>query len=268
MRKIIHGQAVRYLGAGSLVMAPAWSWAGLESPGTITFEPLNASSIPTLGGTMMILLAALLAFIAFRSVRASGGRGSAGVLLVGALAAGSLASGVGGFNLLRDAIASGATGIITPTGPFTFDIQPFQFNQYTNESGGTLRIVEIVPPKGEGTCPALEAPVSISELNAAAMPVGVECEVDNQLANTMLCFIDCTSNTPSDARLKTNITPIGHAANGLPLYEFSYIGDTRRYRGVMAQDVILHTPEAVVTLPNGYLGVNYGMLGLKMTRIQ
>jgi hypothetical protein len=267
MKKHARVHPVQYLLAGSVAVAPAWVQAGNGSAGMITFEPIS-SSIPTLGGAMLILMAAFLGFVALRQMRAGAGRGSAGMLLVGALAAGALASGLGGLTLLRDATASGATGIISPSGPFTFDIQPYEYNQYTNESGGTLRIVKIVPPEGEGACPALMPPVNATELDATAIPVGVECEVGNQLANTMLCFIDCTSGQPSDARLKTDITPIGYAENGLPLYEFRYIGGTTRYRGVMAQDVLQHTPDAVVTLSNGYLGVNYGMLGLRMTRVQ
>ena len=69
----------------------------------------------------------------------------------------------------------------------------------------------------------------------------------------------------SDARLKTDITKVGMSENGLPLYHFRYIGQSTTYQGVMAQDVLAHTPEAVVNMPGGYYAVNYGMLGLEMT---
>ena len=69
----------------------------------------------------------------------------------------------------------------------------------------------------------------------------------------------------SDSRLKTDITQVGAAANGLPLYHFRYKGLPTVYQGVMAQDVLKHTPDAVVTMPGGYYAVNYGMLGLEMT---
>jgi hypothetical protein len=68
----------------------------------------------------------------------------------------------------------------------------------------------------------------------------------------------------SDIRLKTDITRVGTAANGLPLYHFRYRGLPTVYEGVMAQDVLQHFPEAVVTRPGGILAVNYGMLGLEM----
>lgn len=69
---------------------------------------------------------------------------------------------------------------------------------------------------------------------------------------------------PSDKRLKTDINPIGTAANGLPLYTFRYTGFSPMFSGVMAQDVLAHTPEAVTTGPLGYMVVNYDMLGLEM----
>lgn len=71
----------------------------------------------------------------------------------------------------------------------------------------------------------------------------------------------------SDIRLKTGIEGAGIAANGLPLYDFSYIGGDAVYRGVMAQDVLERFPEAVRVMPNGYLAVRYDMLGLEMTRL-
>lgn len=70
----------------------------------------------------------------------------------------------------------------------------------------------------------------------------------------------------SDARLKTDIKHVGTAGNGLPLYHFRYAGQSQTYEGVMAQDVLTHTPEAVVDL-GGYYGVNYGMLGLEMRAV-
>jgi hypothetical protein len=36
----------------------------------------------------------------------------------------------------------------------------------------------------------------------------------------------------------------------------------------MAQDVLAHTPEAVITHPSGHLMVNYDMLGMEVTRVQ
>jgi hypothetical protein len=71
----------------------------------------------------------------------------------------------------------------------------------------------------------------------------------------------------SDIRLKTDIEQVGIAANGLPIYNFKYIGGDVVYRGVMAQDVLEVFPEAVTTMPNGFLAVRYDMLGMEMTRL-
>lgn len=66
----------------------------------------------------------------------------------------------------------------------------------------------------------------------------------------------------SDARLKTDLRPVGVTHNGLSLYRYRYIGLDGDYEGVMAQDVAERFPEAIAKLPGGYMGVNYAMLGL------
>jgi hypothetical protein len=66
----------------------------------------------------------------------------------------------------------------------------------------------------------------------------------------------------SDTRTKTDIVPVGAATNGQPLYQYRYIGSEIVFEGVMAQDVLQHSPEAVITLPEGIMMVDYGMLGL------
>lgn len=65
----------------------------------------------------------------------------------------------------------------------------------------------------------------------------------------------------SDRRLKTAIERIGESpVMKLPLYAFRYIWGGPERVGVMAQDVLKVKPEAVVTMPNGYMAVHYGML--------
>ena len=46
--------------------------------------------------------------------------------------------------------------------------------------------------------------------------------------------------------------------------EWNYILGSPRYSGVMAQEIINIIPEAVVTMPNGYLGVNYAKIDVDM----
>lgn len=70
---------------------------------------------------------------------------------------------------------------------------------------------------------------------------------------------------PSDIRLKQDIVALGSAPGGLPLYRYRYIGDDTFYVGVMAQEVAARTPAAVSQADDGYLQVDYGMLGLQFT---
>jgi hypothetical protein len=69
----------------------------------------------------------------------------------------------------------------------------------------------------------------------------------------------------SDRRVKHNIKPLG-TKNGHKWYEFSYNGSTKRYRGVMAQEVAAKRPDAVMDI-GGVWHVNYGALGLNMEEV-
>ena len=67
----------------------------------------------------------------------------------------------------------------------------------------------------------------------------------------------------SDIVLKHDIVLLGHLENGLGFYRFSYNGSKQVYVGVMAQEVQMIVPEAVVRDRDGYLEVLYDKLGLK-----
>lgn len=66
----------------------------------------------------------------------------------------------------------------------------------------------------------------------------------------------------SDVRLKENIEMVEQKA-GYGLYEFNYIGDATRYRGVMAHEIKEFMPDAVITV-DGYDAVNYAAIGERM----
>ncbi len=69
----------------------------------------------------------------------------------------------------------------------------------------------------------------------------------------------------SDSRLKSNIEPAGvDKLTGLNLYDFNYKWGSKRFRGVMAQEVMDLYPEAVYTSGEGWLGVYYDKLGIEM----
>ena len=76
----------------------------------------------------------------------------------------------------------------------------------------------------------------------------------------------------SDRRIKENIVEVAvDQRTALPLYEFNYkeeFGDpTIRYVGVMADEVELSYPDAVAVMGNGYMAVNYEMLGIEFKEI-
>ena len=67
----------------------------------------------------------------------------------------------------------------------------------------------------------------------------------------------------SDIELKHDVVLLGHLANGLGYYRFSYLGSSKAYVGVIAQEVENLVPEAVTRGRDGYLRVYYEQLGLK-----
>jgi hypothetical protein len=67
----------------------------------------------------------------------------------------------------------------------------------------------------------------------------------------------------SDITLKHDITLLGHLDNGLGFYRFSYNGSDKAYVGVMAQEVQVVAPDAVIRGHDGYLRVFYDKLGLQ-----
>ena len=68
--------------------------------------------------------------------------------------------------------------------------------------------------------------------------------------------------SPSDVRLKEDITALGRTSGGLNLYRYRYKDDATFYVGVMAQDVARLAPAAVSSGVDGFLRVDYGLLGL------
>lgn len=72
----------------------------------------------------------------------------------------------------------------------------------------------------------------------------------------------------SDIRMKENIKHIDWLPNGLPVYTYEYKPEFKdhplaghgTHTGVMAQEVEVMYPNAVITLDNGYKAVDYGQL--------
>jgi hypothetical protein len=72
--------------------------------------------------------------------------------------------------------------------------------------------------------------------------------------------------TPSsDVRLKRDISLLGRVGDALGLYRYRYLWSDTVYVGVMAQEVALVHPEAIVRSAfDKYLRVDYSRLGLKL----
>jgi hypothetical protein len=66
----------------------------------------------------------------------------------------------------------------------------------------------------------------------------------------------------SDRRLKRDVVALGTREDGLGLYRYRYLWSDVEYVGVMAQEVALLRPNAVVRGADGYLRVDYMRLGL------
>ena len=127
------------------------------------------------------------------------------------------------------------------------------------QAGGLAPTVDepiTILPEPQGTAAGIIVPLLVLALLGAASSAGGTNDDGDGGGDVF---------EESDIHLKENIVSVGTTAHGLTLYHFNYIGDDVRYEGVMAQDVATIMPEAVKTMDNGFLGVNYGMLGIEMS---
>jgi hypothetical protein len=78
---------------------------------------------------------------------------------------------------------------------------------------------------------------------------------------------DEVTTPTSDIRLKEDIRRVGTNHLGLGVYQYRYKGIDGVWEGVMAQEVEVMHPGAVVTKVHGFKGVNYARLGLTLKRV-
>ena len=71
------------------------------------------------------------------------------------------------------------------------------------------------------------------------------------------------SEVVSDARLKENISLVGKSPSWINIYEFNYIGNPIRYRGVMADEV----GYASSTNKDGYYMVDYSKVDVEFKKV-
>ena len=70
----------------------------------------------------------------------------------------------------------------------------------------------------------------------------------------------------SDIRLKTNINYISTSKSGINVYEYNYIWSSKKYRGVMAQELLEKFPQAVGKRL-GYYTVDYDRLDVNFEEV-
>lgn len=135
---------------------------------------------------------------------------------------------------------------------------------------GTISIMTVAATSAIAGAVAYVAPVEAVIVEETESMAGSGFWLIPLLAIALIVLLsqsDDDQNSPSDIRIKRDIIKVGMSDIGLPLYEFRYIFGRKRYVGVMAQDVLMHTPDAVVRSMLGYFKVNYKMLGLEMKAI-
>lgn len=70
----------------------------------------------------------------------------------------------------------------------------------------------------------------------------------------------------SDSRLKHDIVQVGKSLSGINIYEFSYVGHSSRWKGVLAQELLASRPDAVFQDQSGYLVVDYSKIDVPFSR--
>lgn len=126
-------------GVTALIAASALPAQAGSTAGSITFSPADVAAVPTLGGSLLVLLAGLLALIAIKAYRRADG--GIAPMVAGLLALGSLASAGGGFDLIRQAQAATPTEITNPEGeqlPLGFGTTVF-----LNSAGVPMEVTEL-----------------------------------------------------------------------------------------------------------------------------
>lgn len=106
-------------------------------------------------------------------------------------------------------------------------------------------------------------------MNGQASWANSVAQSNNSSAAGVGALVGTAAMMMSDRRVKFNIEHAGKdEATGLTLYAFNYIWDaTKRYVGVMADEVRSKFPDAVETGADGIDRVNYGMLGIAMREV-
>jgi len=112
------------------------------------------------------------------------------------------------------------------------------------------------------------SPAEWGELTARMIAANPDAKKPNDffgdIADIVRTVVPVLGGILSDSRLKTNVVHRETLQNGLRIVEFSYLGFTNRWRGLIAQDVLRSHPDAVVEDENGHLTVDYKGLNVSL----
>jgi hypothetical protein len=139
-------------------------------------------------------------------------------------------------------------------------------NQPLNEISALLSGSQVQMPQFQGYSGVSVAPTPYLQAMQAQDAAAVQRYgiAANQASSNMSGLYGLAGNLGSaaimfsDRRLKSNIVRIGTHPLGIGVYEYDIFGE--RQRGVMADEVETVLPVAVLTRPDGYKMVNYGLL--------
>lgn len=179
--------------SGVVASASAMSvYAGTPSGpvGSVDYSPLSIASVPTLGGSLLIILALLMALIAFHKFRQHVTQGMP--MAVAILAGGALVMAGGGVKIISGAQAApsyvsvdmndpngGSLLLVANNLPSQGDIEWSEQFRLTNQSNVTLRITAI-----ESTAPGISC-------GNPPFPTTEACAVGQPLESSDFCNVVC-----------------------------------------------------------------------------
>lgn len=221
--------------------------------GAITFSlTASSTSIPTLSGSMLIVLSLLLFVVAFRVAKQK----NANKFFMSFVGVTALSLGLGGIKFVSDAEAVIHAHTPITTSEFTnltLIKDLYENNRFFNDTQETISISNIEV-------------FTLFECGGTSGAGYPECKVGESIPPSNGCSLQCTQLVVSDIRLKRNIKFLTELENGIKLYSFKYNWSEETYVGVMAQDLLKDAvyKDSVALMNDNYYGVNYKALGLKM----
>jgi hypothetical protein len=162
--------------------------------GILVYAPVAPANIPTLGGSMLILLSLLLFAASFKLSKKAPSRSTH--LLITFFAVGTFISAGGGIKLISDAHALSTHSMVAAGGNLPID--SYVLNNYTNNTGVSQEILSIVLPEdivSEATT-ANAAPTNDCADTTPPSSGFPRCQVNAVLADGQTCSIDCAGYTP------------------------------------------------------------------------